>query len=108
MTTHPSRGGPPGKHRGDSDRSSAQRSRLVEQWAVLLSALDEGSPSISTSADQMAEDLPGDLVDPVNAELRLLGCSFQVQRPGRPGHTPQSKRRLEERGTARPNGCDAA
>ena len=108
MTTHPTRGGPPGKHRGEADVVTAQSSRLVEQWAVLLSALDEGSPSISTSADQMAEDLPGELVEPVNAELRLLGCSFQVQRPSRPGHPAQSKRRLEERGTARPNGCDAA
>ena len=108
MTTHPTRGGPPGKHRGEAEVPTAQRSRLVEQWAVLLSALDEGSPSISTSADQMAEDLPGELVEPVNAELRLLGCSFQVQRPSRPGHAAQSKRRLEERGTTRPNGCDAA
>lgn len=97
MTSHPSRGGPPGRH-----------SRLVCQWAELLSALDEGSPSISTSADQMAEDLPGDLVDPVNAELRQRGCSYQVSRPTRPGHDGSSKRRLEERGTARPGGRDAA
>ena len=97
MTSHPSRGGPPGRH-----------SRLVCQWAELLSALDEGSPSISTSADQMAEELPGDLVDPVNAELRQRGCSYQVSRPTRPGHDGSSKRRLEERGTARPGGRDAA
>lgn len=63
---------------------TVQRASLVQQWAALLSALTEGSPSISTSADQMAEDLPGDLVDPVNVELRELGCSFQVQRAGRP------------------------
>ncbi len=97
MANHPSRGGPPGRH-----------SRLVSQWAELLSALDEGSPSISTSADQMAEDLPGDLVDPVNAELRQRGCSYQVTSPVRPGHATQSKRRLEERGTVRPTGRDAA
>jgi hypothetical protein len=53
---------------------------LVQQWAALLSALTEGSPSISTSADQMAEELPGELVEPVNRQLRKLGCSFQVQR----------------------------
>lgn len=97
MASHPSRGGPPGRHSG-----------LVSQWAELLSALDEGSPSISTSADQMAEDLPGDLVEPVNAELRQRGYSYQVTRAARPGHTNQSKRRLEERGTARPTGRDAA
>ena len=62
---------------------AVQRASLVQQWAALLSALTEGSPSIITSADQMAEDLPGDLVEPVNLELRALGCSFQVQRPGR-------------------------
>ena len=64
--------------------ATVQRASLVQQWAALLSALTDGSPSISTSADQMAEDLPGDLVDPVNVELRELGCSFQVQRPGHP------------------------
>ena len=63
---------------------TVQRASLVQQWAALLSALTEGSPSISTSAAQMAEDLPGDLVDPVNVELRQLGCSFQVQRAGQP------------------------
>ncbi len=97
MASHPSRGGPPGRHNA-----------LVSQWAELLSALDEGSPSISTSADQMAEDLPGDLVEPVNAELRQRGCSYQVTRPGRPGHDGSSKRRREERGRARPSGRDAA
>ena len=32
--------------------------QLVSQWADLLSALDEGSPSISASAEQMADDMP--------------------------------------------------
>ncbi|MEY4297455.1 MAG: hypothetical protein RLZZ423_634 [Cyanobacteriota bacterium] len=63
---------------------TVQRASLVQQWAALLSALSDGSPSISTSAAQMAEELPGELVEPVNLELRELGCSFQVQRPGRP------------------------
>ena len=54
---------------------------LVEQWAELLSALVVGSPSISTSAEQMAEDLPQDLVEPVNSQLRANGCSFQVPLP---------------------------
>jgi hypothetical protein len=53
---------------------------LVEQWVALLSALEAGSPSISTSAEQMAEDLPKGLVEPVNRQLRKIGCSFQVSR----------------------------
>ena len=79
-----------------------QRTTLVQQWAQLLSALTEGSPSISTSADQMAEELPGELVEPVNAELRTIGCSFQVAARGHSRHGAQSNRRREERGTARP------
>jgi hypothetical protein len=79
-----------------------QRRTLVQQWAELLSALTEGSPSISTSADQMAEELPSDLVEPVNAELRQIGCSFQVG-SGSLACRPQSKaRRREERGTCLP------
>tara|TARA_B100001939_G_scaffold35505_1_gene27662 strand:- start:4253 stop:4891 length:639 start_codon:yes stop_codon:yes gene_type:complete len=54
--------------------------QLVSQWADLLSALDEGSPSISASAEQMAEDMPKHLVAAVNARLQLLGCGFQVAR----------------------------
>jgi hypothetical protein len=64
---------------------TVQRATLVEQWANLLSALTEGSPSISTSADQMAEEMPGDLVEPVNRQLREIGCSFQVT-PAERGH----------------------
>ena len=53
-------------------------SHLIHQWADLLTALVQGSPSISTSAEEMAGDLPQDLVTPVNLELRQRGCSFQV------------------------------
>ena len=56
---------------------------LVQQWANLLSALDEGSPSISTSAAQMAEDLPGNLIEPVNRQLRAQGCGFQIRQRAR-------------------------
>lgn len=80
-------GGQPFWHRQHCRRAfeaaglvTVQRATLVQQWAALLSALTEGSPSISTSADQMAEELPVDLVGPVNRQLRELGCSFQVQR----------------------------
>lgn len=91
---------------------TVQRATLVQQWANLLSALTEGSAAISTSADQMAEEMPGELVEPVNRQLRELGCSFQVSAPvgpaphRRPAAGAQSQRRREERGTARPEGLD--
>ena len=56
-----------------------QRS-LVGLWADLLSALQQGSPSICVSAEEMADDMPQELVSPVNRELRQRGCSFQVRR----------------------------
>lgn len=59
---------------------TVQRATLVQQWADLLSALAVGSPSISTSAAQMAEEMPIELLEPVNQQLRRLGSSFQVQR----------------------------
>ncbi len=52
---------------------------LVEQWSELLSALLEGSAAISTSAEQMAEDLPRELVGAVNSQLKAKGCAFQVK-----------------------------
>ncbi|MDM7951878.1 MAG: hypothetical protein QUV07_01480 [Cyanobium sp. CZS 25K] len=55
----------------------AQRT-LVSLWADLLSALQHGSPSISVSVEEMADDVPRDLVTPVNRELRQRGCSFRV------------------------------
>ena len=58
---------------------TVRRATLVQQWADLLSALAVGSPAISTSAAQMAEEMPADLLEPVNRQLRQLGSSFQVQ-----------------------------
>jgi len=65
---------------------------LVGQWADLLVALLQGSSAISTSAEEMASDLPLELVRPVNLELQQRGCSFQVgaRTPSRQG---QPKRR---------------
>lgn len=54
------------------------RQTLIDQWAELLQALQQGSPSISTSAEDMASDLPRELVEPVNRRLQQLGCPFQV------------------------------
>ncbi|MEB3255711.1 MAG: hypothetical protein VKJ05_04915 [Synechococcaceae cyanobacterium] len=61
---------------GDPPRPSERR--LIKLWADLLSALQQGSPGIATSAEEMAGDLPRELVVPVNRELRQRGCSFQV------------------------------
>lgn len=57
-----------------------QQRSLVGLWADLLSALQQGSPSICVSAEEMADDMPQELVRPVNRELRQRGCSFQVRR----------------------------
>ncbi|MEY3735096.1 MAG: hypothetical protein RLZZ624_154 [Cyanobacteriota bacterium] len=76
---------------------------LVQQWVTLLSALDEGSPSICTTAAEMATELPRELVAPVNEGLRALGSPFQVadqgrsrlsaRRGGRPRHSSTSDAR---------------
>ncbi len=54
------------------------RTLQIEQWAKLLEALEEGSPSINTTAAQMAEDLPIELIDEVNIKLASRGCIFRV------------------------------
>jgi hypothetical protein len=54
------------------------RQTLVEQWADLLDALQLGSASISTSAEDMASEMPAELVEPVNRRLQQLGSPFQV------------------------------
>lgn len=54
---------------------------LVSLWADLLAALQQGSPAIATSAEEMAGEMPRELVRPVNRELRQRGCSFQVTAP---------------------------
>ncbi|MFM7675477.1 MAG: hypothetical protein ACKO5F_07790 [Synechococcus sp.] len=68
----------------------AQRS-LVGLWAELLSTLQRGTPGISTSAEEMATEVPQELVRPVNQALRQLGSTFQVKRPSgvRPAAAPR-------------------
>jgi len=53
---------------------------LIALWAELLATLHQGVPSIAISAEEMANDIPGELVQPVNRELQARGCSFQVGR----------------------------
>jgi hypothetical protein len=66
---------------------------LINQWADLLAALVQGSPSISISAEEMAGDLPQDLVTPVNLELKQRGCSFQVRQHAQPKRKASACRR---------------
>ncbi len=54
------------------------RTTQVEQWTDLLDALEEGSPSINVTPEQMAEELPNELVTDVNNQLEKRGCSFRV------------------------------
>ena len=54
------------------------RSLQVEQWTQLLEALQLGSPSITATADQMAEEMPGELLEDVNHQLASRGCRYQV------------------------------
>ena len=53
-------------------------STQVEQWAILLEALQEGSPSINATPEQMAEELPSELIGEVNDQLAQRGCCFRV------------------------------
>ncbi len=56
------------------------RSIEIDLWVKLLETLNEGSPSINTTADQMAEELPADLVKEVNSQLAIRGCDFRVNK----------------------------
>ena len=47
-------------------------------WAELLAALDQGEPAIAESAQEMALEIPSELVSSVNAALRSKGSRFQV------------------------------
>lgn len=52
--------------------------QLVDLWAELLTALQQGAEAVAISPQDMAEEMPADLVAPVNRRLREQGCSFQV------------------------------
>lgn len=59
---------------------SAAERRLVKQWADLLEALQQNTAAVSTSAEELASELPPKLVAPVNAALRQRGCEWQLNR----------------------------
>ncbi|MFM7733163.1 MAG: hypothetical protein ACKO6F_06840 [Cyanobium sp.] len=78
------------RHRRQARRPAAEpqtQHRLVSLWADLLSDLQQGAPGVATSAEEMADELPGHLVSPVNRELEERGCSFRVK-PLRKAATP--------------------
>ena len=62
-------------------------SRQIDQWSQLLEAMQSGSPSITSTADQMAEEMPNELVDAVNKQLSKRGYSFRVHRQSALGET---------------------
>ena len=57
---------------------TVSRIEHISQWVSLLEAMEQGSSSLLTSADQMAEDLPFDLVEEVNHQLSNRGSRFLV------------------------------
>ncbi len=54
------------------------RTKQIEQWAKFLAALEEGSPSINATPEQMVEDLPEELAGEVNDKLAEHGCQFRI------------------------------
>ncbi len=55
------------------------RAMRVEQWALLLEAIAEGCPSIDITADQMAEEIPEELIEDINDELSSKNCLFRIK-----------------------------
>ncbi len=54
------------------------RALQIEQWVQLLEALEEGSPGIAATPDQMAEEIPYEYITEVNNLLAKRGCIFRV------------------------------
>ena len=64
------------------------RSVQIQQWTHFLEAMEEGSPSIDATPEQMAADIPCELVEDVNHQLAQRGCRFRV-----PHHIRQDSRK---------------
>ncbi len=54
------------------------REHKIKQWVQLLEALEEGSPGIATTPDQMAEEIPNEFINEINSLLTKRGCHFQI------------------------------
>ena len=59
------------------------RKQQVRQWAQFLEAMAAGSPSINATADQLAEDVPQELVTDVNDQLAARGSRYRIAGPHR-------------------------
>lgn len=77
-----------GKHLEGQGQMPRSGPNLIGLWADLLTALQQGSESVTMSAEEMADEIPSELVAPVNRELRQRGCSFQVRSPIRKAAAP--------------------
>ena len=54
------------------------RNLQVQQWTQFLEAMEVGSPSVNATVEQMAAEMPGELVEDVNQQLAVRGCRFRV------------------------------
>jgi hypothetical protein len=61
-----------------SNHPPGRNNRQISLWADLLADLDQGAPAISTTASEMAEDVPRQLRSAVNHELARRGCAFRI------------------------------
>ena len=76
---------------------------LIGLWAELLAALDQGEPAIAESAQEMALEVPTELVNSVNAALRSRGSRFQVH-PTTRGMAAKRRSQSKPEGVPRPDG----
>ena len=67
----------------ESRRLVRRQPDRIGLWAELLAALDQGEPAIAESAQEMAQEIPSELVSSVNAALRSRGSRFQVHQSTR-------------------------
>lgn len=66
-------------HRPPNRSAPAKPAPQVSLWADLLHDLDQGEPAISTTASEMAADVPAGLRGAVNKELARRGCRFRIE-----------------------------
>jgi len=78
-----------GKHLERQGQVPRQQHNPIRLWADLLTALEQGSDAVIISAEEMATEIPRELVAPVNRELRQRGCSFQVDQRLRRAAAPR-------------------
>ena len=63
---------------GSNHPPGRSNTRQISLWADLLADLDQGAPAISTTANEMAQDVPRQLRNAVNNELARRGCPFRI------------------------------